>query len=61
MLVGSQLRHWHVTLSAATVTFDQNADDNQQEGQAASDCKADQDYKAKGKMVGYRLSAYVHL
>ena len=61
MLVGSQLRHWHVTLSAATVTFDQDTDDNQQEGQTASDCKSDQDYEAKGKMVGYGQSAYAHL
>lgn len=61
MLIGSQLRHGNIALSAATVSLDHYSDDNQQEGQGASNGKTNQNDETKRKVVGYTLSARVIL
>jgi hypothetical protein len=51
MLIGSQLSHGDIALFAATVAFNQDADDNQEEGQGTGDGKTDQDDEAKSKVM----------
>ena len=51
MLIGTQLGHRYVTGLAATMAFDEDANDDEKEGQGASNGEADEYDEAEGKVV----------